>query len=337
MINIDSVYITNLPAFYKINLFNRIAKKKRIAVIFTGDDPQGRNADFFLGNCEFHTLFLTNKGVLSQIRMVNSFFKKNKCGEIVLGGWDSLIYWFVCVFVSGYKSLIVESSWKESSTTGIKSYLKKIFLSRISKAYVPGKSNRILLEKLHFKGIIVETKGVGIFNIVTQPSLKIKNNVCNYLYVGRLSPEKNLGFLISIFNSLPHYTLNIVGFGPEESHLKSIANSNIHFLGAIDNAKLPEIYQANDVFILPSMSEPWGLVVEEALNNGLPVIVSNKVGCAEEIVNESNGLIFSLDDKDSLRSAIDRMSDISFYNNLKYNISKCNFEVIADNQVRCYL
>lgn len=63
-----------------------------------------------------------------------------------------------------------------------------------------------------------------------------------------------------------------------------MAKDNIRFLGHVPNDSLPEIYERHDVFILPSRYEPWGLVVEEALFRGLPVIASDKVGSAADMV-----------------------------------------------------
>jgi hypothetical protein len=74
----------------------------------------------------------------------------------------------------------------------------------------------------------------------------------------------------------------------------------------MDNGLLPNIYQKNDVFILPSIGEPWGLVVEEALNNGLPVIIR-------------------------------KMTDVDYYNQLRMNICKLDFCAVAQYQVGCYL
>ncbi len=86
--------------------------------------------------------------------------------------------------------------------------------------------------------------------------------------------------------------LEVFDFVLTEEELKAMAKQNVHFLGAINNKELSGYYQKMDVFVLPSLIEPWGLVVEEALNNGLPVIVSDRVGCAEEIIDESNGIVF---------------------------------------------
>lgn len=93
-------------------------------------------------------------------------------------------------------------------------------------------------------------------------------------------------------NTLPSLRLTIVGFGEQEDELRALAGANVTFAGAVNNKRLPEIYQAHDVFILPSKSEPWGLVVEEALNNGMPVIVSDRVGCHKALINAQNGLVF---------------------------------------------
>lgn len=105
----------------------------------------------------------------------------------------------------------------------------------------------------------------------------------------------------------------------------------------MDNKKLPQVYQENDVFVLPSEIEPWGLVVEEALNNGAPVLVSDRVGCGPEIVNESNGLVFKFDSEEDLLSKIEKISQIGYYNELRKNISKLDFAEIERKQIECYL
>ncbi len=188
------------------------------------------------------------------------------------------------------------------------------------------------------KKTVVKTGGVGLYRRVPQPPFEARERVKNFLYVGRLSPEKNLIFLIRAFSKLPELTLNIVGFGPQEAELKAIAGKNVVFHGAVANAELPKFYQANDVFVLPSKSEPWGMVVEEALNNGVPVLVSDSVGCAEEIVrNEENGIIFRNDDDANFFAAVNRMCIADFYNTLRRNIAAQNPESIERLQVEAYL
>lgn len=334
----DIIFITNLPAFYKLNLFNRIAKFKKLMVVFTHEQHKQRNADFCIGERNFEYLSIANKNGWVKLACIHQLIKGAQYNQLILGGWDHYTLWFAAFLSPLVKNaVIVESSIHDSKIKGIKGRVKKIFLQRISKAYVSGKSQADLCMGLGFNGALVKTKGVGIFNLTPQPVFQPRDVVKNFIYVGRLSPEKNLAWLVTTFNELPNLRLTIVGYGPSENYLKSIAAENTSFLGAIPNRELYRIYQQNDVFILPSLSEPWGLVVEEALNNGLPVIVSDKVGCAQEIVNNTNGIIFNLDDPKGLNNAIIKMLDIDFYNTLRFNISRFDFEKIAEEQVKCYL
>lgn len=333
----DKLIVTNLPAFYKIRLFNEINKRSSLLVLFTGHGPEERNKDFFKGYIEFDYLNL-DKGFLGNFITLQRLVHKSTFEEIILSGWDNIYMWIPLLFsLKKQNSIIVESSIHESQVNGLKGFIKRMFLKRCSKAYVPGKSNVDLVNSLGFKGKIIKTLGCGIFNYVNQPEYQKRHNVQRFIYVGRLAEVKNLHFLINVFNEFSNLTLDIVGFGPLEKELKMLAGPNIIFHGAVDNEALPSYYAAADVFILASKSEPWGIVVEEALNNGLPVIVSDKVGCAEELVNESNGLIFKSDDADSLREAIKKISDIEYYNRLRFNISKLDFEKIEKEQVVCYL
>lgn len=332
------VIVTNLPAFYKINLYNEINRKQKIFVIFTGNQANIRNKDFFNANINFEFLSLKESSHwLLKIVEIRKALANVKYDELIISGYDEPVLWYLALFFTKKKNAaVVESSAYESKTTGAKGLMKTLFFKRISKVYASGKSQENLVRNLKFKGDVVITKGVGIFNLVEQPSFIKRETVTNFLYVGRLSEEKNLEFLIKTFNELPQLKLNIVGFGPQEDELKIMAKENIVFHGAIDNKELSKFYQSNDVFILPSKSEPWGLVVEEALNNGLPVLLSDRVGCREEIINQTNGVIFRSNNKKSLLDAIDKLMDIDFYNNLRLNISETDFKEISNEQVLCY-
>lgn len=335
----NKIIITNLPSFYKINLYNRINQKAKILVIFTGDTASMRNSDFFTGDIQFEYQSLVGLSNIRKLMKTYSIVKNIRYDELIICGIHELTSW-LCAFISpkNKNATVIESSYLEAGSTGIRALLKRVFFKRISVTYASGKAQKKYTDMYNFKGKIIITKGVGIFNIVDQPPYIPAVKVSDFIYVGRLSPEKNLFFLIETFNKLPKFNLHIVGYGPQENELKAIAKENIRFLGAVENTKLPELYKSCDVFILPSISEPWGLVVEEALNNGLPVIVSDKVGCAEEIIEENfNGLIFEYNSEKSLLEKIERMADVDYYNSLRYNISKLNFDEIADYQVNCYL
>jgi len=332
------IYITNLPAFYKINLFNGIAEKSNLKVIYTHRNSKDRNEDFYKGDSLFEYYFVDEYNLLKKLNFIRKIIKNENTNELIIGGWDQFLF-FLLVYINQKKknSVVVESSIYESVTIGFKGFLKKLFLKRVSKAYCSGNAQIDLVQKMGFDANIIKTKGVGVFNVIKQPIYVERNTVKNFLYVGRLSKEKNLSLLIEVFNNLSYLNLTIIGFGPQEMQLRTIAKSNITFAGAVDNNDLPIYYQQNEVFILPSISETWGLVVEEALNNGLPVIVSDRVGCKDEIVNEENGLIFQYNNPKDLEKAILKMTDETFYNRLRKSISNLDFDEIIKQQINVYL
>jgi len=131
-----------------------------------------------------------------------------------------------------------------------------------------------------------------------------------FLYVGRFSPEKNIIFLLNAYKRLKdegaeHWGMILVGDGPQREDIEDFINKNktkdIHLPGFKQKEELPLFYAISDVFVLPSISEPWGLVVEEAMVSRLPVFVSNRCGCYPDIVqNGINGFAFDPSNEDEL-------------------------------------
>ena len=141
-----------------------------------------------------------------------------------------------------------------------------------------------------------------------------------FLYVGRLAPEKNLAVLLGAF---AHYRTGggkwqmvIVGDGPLAAPLRAQAE-NLGAAGAVIFAghksidDLPRFYAGAGCFVLPSIREPWGLVVNEAMASRLPVIVSSRCGCADDLLERgSNGFIVDPTDEAELAGAMTRMSNL---------------------------
>lgn len=332
------IFVTNLPSFYKLRLYSQIAKFQKILVVFTHTAEATRNADFYKGEKNFDYVFLNGKNTFFKAFEFLKLLKSVKYKMLVLGGWDSPLYWLAVMLCPKKKNAVaVESSHFESKTNGVTGFIKRIFVFRCSTAYVSGINQSRLLQALHFKGKIIETKGVGLYNMVPQPPYSPKKEVKNFVYVGRLIACKNVGMLLEAFKKFPNLNLTVVGFGKDEKALKAKASPNVIFTGAIDNDKLPEIYRKNDVFVLPSLAEPWGLVVEEALNNGIACITSSVVGCNDSVLRDGeNGVVFESGNLQALEDAIRKICDIDFYNSLILNISRQNPKEIEDWQINSY-
>lgn len=103
--------------------------------------------------------------------------------------------------------------------------------------------------------------------------------------------------------------LALVGTGALEAQLKARvaeqAIPDVVFPGFVNQAELPAVYAASDVFVLPSVNEPWGLVVNEAMCAGLPIVLSEEIGCADDLVQDGvNGATFTGGDVGGLAAAL---------------------------------
>jgi glycosyltransferase involved in cell wall biosynthesis len=131
-------------------------------------------------------------------------------------------------------------------------------------------------------------------------SVNDANNDTYFLFVGRISSEKNIDFLIQLAIKLKNINsrinIKIIGTGPDYEELKlKIKNldlNNILLIGSIKWDNLGKYYSNSLGLILPSFFEPWGMVANEAFYYNIPVICSKFCGCAGDLVlNDFNGIV----------------------------------------------
>jgi glycosyltransferase involved in cell wall biosynthesis len=131
------------------------------------------------------------------------------------------------------------------------------------------------------------------------------------LFSGKLTHIKAPDVLLEAFARMgePKASLCLVGDGPLRGRLEARARelgvgTRVLFAGFRNQRELPAFYDAADVFVLPSRQEPWGLVVNEAMNAGRAVVVSDKVGSGPDLVRPGeNGAIVPAGDADALAAA----------------------------------
>lgn len=141
------------------------------------------------------------------------------------------------------------------------------------------------------------------------------------LCVTRLIAEKNLPLLIDAFGDyvrerpISRRALWIAGYGPLQESLQSQIDAagladRVRLLGGVPYAEMPALYAATDAVVLPSRSETWGLVINEAMAAGLAVIVSSACGCVEDLVIPGEtGLVFDPNDRAGLVAALQRLDE----------------------------
>ena len=136
------------------------------------------------------------------------------------------------------------------------------------------------------------------------------------LYASKFMPRKHpddvLRAMAVICQQGLRATLFMVGTGEMEDDLRALAKQlqldNIVFGGFINQVELPKAYAVSDIFVLPAKCEPWGLIVNEVMCAGLPVVASDEVGCVGDLVHDGdNGLHIRAGDVQSLHHALGRL------------------------------
>lgn len=109
-------------------------------------------------------------------------------------------------------------------------------------------------------------------------------------------------------------SLLVAGEGPDKRSYQELGSSegvmDIRFLGTLDHPTLCRYYAMADVFVLPSRSEPWGFVLNEGMEFGLPLVVSAAVGAGPDLVRHGeNGFVFPVGDVSALTQHLMTLSD----------------------------
>ena len=205
-------------------------------------------------------------------------------------------------------------------------------LSSFSHVWVPGSSQVIYAFRLGFhenqirQGLFCANP--GYFQAFSKNRVEQGRFPRRFLFVGRHVNDKGLDLLIKAFEKLQkevtdNWELWCVGQGPLSKRLLDIAHVK-HF-GFAQPPALGEIIRDCGVFVIPSRFEPWGVVVQEMVAAGFPVIASSEVGAGYDYLeHEVNGLIFkngSLADLYLKMKTVAQMSD----NELR-NMAKCSLQ-----------
>ena len=293
---------------------------------------------------------LVNPSLFSEI-------KKDDIDILIIHGWNYFSTFFAIVAgrYIGYRVFLRSENPfnQEIRKTKLKLFLKKLILGRFLFKYIDkflyvGEEN-----KKFYKFYGVNTKNLfftpycidnSLFNkskinekriIKLKKEFGIRKNNKVILFSGKLIEKKRPFDLLLAYDKLPieikRFTkLIYVGDGYFRKKLEDYVkgkNLNVIFVGFVNQTDLPNFYSLSDIFVLPSgMGETWGLVVNEAMNFGLPIITTNLVGCSTDLVKHGiNGFIFETGNVEELSKYLNILlrSD-----DLRENMGKKSLEII---------
>ncbi|HLB42256.1 MAG TPA: glycosyltransferase family 4 protein [Gammaproteobacteria bacterium] len=273
---------------------------------------------------------ILSKNPIIIIQKIYRYIVNGNYKVIFLAGWIHPVCWSLLVLAKIFRIPVVVDSdtplfpfiplWKRMIKRVVYPYLFKLprmFLpggtrqAKYLKHYnVPSK--KIMLEKM-----TVDVTGIQryIRQLPADSYINLRKRFCFtpndfiFLFIGRLIERKGIKELLKAFSKIKNNQIKlvIVGDGPLKPYLENVLQStnNIYYAGRLEKEEIIEMYFISNVFVLPAHWEPWGLVINEAMAAGNPVIVSDQVGCADDlIIPGKTGLIIKNQSVDDLLKAM---------------------------------
>ncbi len=316
--------LTEIPAPYRIPLFNAIAARPDVdfrALFLAAADPRRSFYGAHRDEWRFPSRvfpgtqirrggrwLVVNRGVLSELRR----FRPDAVG---VGGWHQPAFWQALAYCRARAIPLLV--WVESTGRDQRSTAKPVALARramvrgASGFFVPGAAAADYVRRFGVaeERIAVAPNAVDAELYSRAAVARRGRSDCTFLYAGRLDPEKGLDVLLRALERVPG-SLELVGSGRDESRLRSLANGRVRFVGPLGRDELVERYAAADVFVLPSRSEPWGMVLNEAAAAGLPLVATEEVGAARDLIEDGvNGFVVPAGDELALADALMRLAE----------------------------
>ena len=200
-------------------------------------------------------------------------------------------------------------------------------LENVENILVPSEYMAEIYQK-YYPNTKIFVANYGLLNasiINTKPNNRKISEPLKLVFVGKVSIEKGCVYLLEALKKLKDDNVQLDVVGEIETSQLDIFRryfgiSNINFLGRLPNLKILEILPNYHTFVLPSLSDAYSLAVSEALNNKLPVIITENVGNKEDICRFQIGAVCKVKDLDSLISAILLFKDETYRQFLISNI-----------------
>jgi glycosyltransferase involved in cell wall biosynthesis len=337
------VILTEIISPYRIPLFNDLAQHAEVDlhVVFLAEtDPELRQGRVYKEEIKFSYEVLPSwrKQIGGYNVLLNGgvarALKAASPDAILCGGYNYVASWQALLWARAHNVPFL--LWSESHAyesrrvRPLVEFLKDEFLHKCDGFVVPGSVAREYLHAHKIEDDIIFTAPNAVDNRLfgaaaaeargNETARREELNLPDryFLFVGRLVRKKGVFELLSAYAKLNEQTRRQVGLvfagdGASRRELEeqaaSISPGLIRFAGFAHREQLGTYYALAEMLILPTYSDTWGLVVNEAMACGSPVILSRAAGCAPDLVRENwNGLLISPKDASSLAAAMESLA-----------------------------
>jgi glycosyltransferase involved in cell wall biosynthesis len=273
---------------------------------------------------------------------------------ILVFGWSFQSHLKVLRHYSGKKKILFRGDSNlidEQKGFSVKKIIRRLFLrwvySHIDTALYVGTANRdyFLANGVGNKKLLFAPHAIDNERFKNQTpvnfreTINVDKDAIVFLFAGKLEQKKNPELLIRAFTEIKNKNcyLLIVGDGVLEKELKNLISvqtdnvkSRVRLLPFQNQRNMPDVYKAADVFCLPSQGpgETWGLAINEAMACSLAILVSDKCGCAVDLVKDNyNGFIVKANDLENLKA---KMNYLAENKHIVQAMQKASLEIIEN-------
>lgn len=330
------VYWNNIPAPYMVERFNALADRDDLdfEAWFSDRIEPGRSWNVDESSWRFRYRYLPTSNFMGKtVHWPVPVLGHRPDVLVSLYAEPSFIIGWLIAKLRGAKTIfwcqVTHDNWVKRSAW--KEWLKKLLFKRVDATLGSGEESRAFTMKygVPAKRAIRLQHSIDVDHYVSgykknfENRERIRNEIgvsgTVYIYVGRLWSGKGISYLLKAFELVQRsvesdVSLLLVGDGEEESQLKKYCTDrgikNVIFAGFHQKGELPRYYIAADVFVFPTLGDPYGLVVDEAMASSLPVISTNAAGeISDRIENGVNGYIVSTGNSESLSNGMLKFVD----------------------------
>ncbi|AOW17495.1 hypothetical protein LPB03_08455 [Polaribacter vadi] len=342
------LFITNLPSPYRVNFFSELAKYCELTVFFEGKRTKDKEIIFNWNDkniLSFNAIFFNH--FFNEFKISFSIIKK-----ALFGDFDKIV---ICCYNTRTQSLLIilfkilnkeyyfetDGGLLKQNESKLNIFFKKLLISNAKSYFSTGdQCDKYLMNYGAKKDEIVRYSFTSLYKSDVLKKLLTKEQKNKFksklgipykkiiIGVGRFISLKGFDTLIRgsvLLNK--DVGVYIIGGKPTEEYIKikeKLESNNVHFIDFLAKKELDDWYFAADIFVLPTRGDVWGLVINEAMSKGLPVVTTNMCPAGLELIADKE-CIFTVDDYDYLKNILKKISEDDDY---AYKLSRNNLETI---------
>lgn len=324
------LFISNIPSPYRLDFFNELGKYIDLTVLFEAERNYDLNEKWYTDSVKTFKAVFLKKGAIEEKKInfaIIRFLSKNKFDKIIITNYSYYTELIGLLYLKLAKRRICyELDGAIIKKDGLMLHKIKQYLLAGGELYFsPSANTDLFLENYCVdKSKIVRYPFTSLFERDIDkilPSVDEKKEIRKrlkipykkvILSVGQFIHRKGYDILIEACKGLSEDVgIYIVGGEPTEGYMKMVKDTpNIHFVDFKAKSELSDYYEMADIFVLPTRHDVWGLVVNEAMAHGLPVITTDKCAAGNELVeNGVSGYIVEAENINALKNKICELID----------------------------